>query len=538
MVSAGHPLAAQAGLSILEAGGNAIDAGVAAGFALNVVQPDMANLGGVAPILLYLSEGAKVASFAGVGRWPRRAQREAVAAAGNGRIPVGPGRWLVPAAVDSWLGALQAYGTMSAAEVMAPAIELAAHGFPANYFLSHNLATAAPNWHAFVDNQAIFLPSGQPPRPGEVVRQSALADTLKSLLAAEARASGAREAGIQATRDAFYRGDIAQAVDAFSRDVGGFLRADDMATFSVRQEPPVSVGYRGRKLYGCGPWSQGPALLQMVKMLERFDVAALGEAASAHLQIEIVKLAMADRNRFYGDPDFVDVPIEQLLSDRHAAERANLIDKGRAHDVDDAAPVTGVASFDTTYVSVVDAAGNGFSATPSDSTMLVTPMVPGLGFAISDRGLQASLEADDPNAIAPGKRARLTPNPALLVDEDGIMVFGTPGGEVQTQAMLQFLVNHLERGMDLQQAVEAPRWASFGVPATEDPHMMTPRLVRLEEPLFDRIGSDLAALGHDAQPWPERAALAGGVCAVRRRAADAVLCGAADPRRMSYVAGR
>ncbi|TCR71799.1 gamma-glutamyltransferase family protein [Rhizobium sp. BK376] len=537
MVSAGHPLAALAGFNILEAGGNAIDAGVAAGFALNVVHPDMANLGGVAPIMLYSTERKKVTTIAGIGQWPELATLDAVSKAGNGRIPVSPQRWVVPAAVGSWLTGLERYGTLSAAEALAPAIDLAENGFPAHYFLCYNVSISQAAWADFPDNRAIYMPEGHLPVEGDVIRQSGLADTLKRLVAAERSAGGSREDGIRAARDCFYKGDIAQAVDRFSRQVGGFVRASDMAAFVAREEPPVSTSYRGRRFYACGPWSQGPAVLQMLNLGARFDLAALNEADLAHTLIEIVKLALGDRNRHYGDPRFVDVPIERLLSEEHAQRLAGLIAPSRANDVPHD-PVQGSASPDTTFVCVVDADGNAFAATPSDSTMLVTPIVPELGFGISDRGLQASLDPQDANCVAPGKRPRLTPNPGLMLSDDGLMVFGTPGGEVQTQAMLQFLVNHIDRGMNLQAACEHPRWASYGVPTTEDPHFMEPKMVRVEEGLEHAIGADLRSRGHRVEAWPLRASLAGGICAVERHHRSAVLYGAADPRRMSYAVGR
>jgi gamma-glutamyltranspeptidase/glutathione hydrolase len=538
MVSAGHPLAAQVGLRVLDAGGNAVDAGVAAGFALNVVQPDMANLGGVAPIMMRLAATNRITTIAGIGRWPRLATLEAVAAAGNGRIPVAPQRWVVPAAVGSWLTALELYGTMSASEILAPAIELASGGFPSNYFLSNNLAACVSAWTGFPHNIEIFLPNGRAPVEGELVRQSALGQTLQVLVDAETTAGGSRETGIRASRDAFYKGDIARAVDSFSRDVGGFIRADDMAAFSASEEEPYSVSYRGNRVYACGPWSQGPAVLQMLKLADRFDLGGMGEADRAHVLIEVAKRALADRNRYYGDPDFVSVPMQHLLSDQHADELLSTIDLSQAGDVHRKDPVPGKTSPDTTYVCVIDSEGNAFSATPSDSTILVTPMVSGLGFGISDRGLQASLDKDDPNCVAPGKRPRLTPNPGLIMGETSMMVYGTPGGEVQTQAMLQFLVNRINLGFGLQESVEQPRWASTAVPATEDPHPMTLKGLRIEAPLDDAIGDDLRARGHQLQRWPALAALAGGICAAERNFETAVVTGAADPRRMSYAAGR
>jgi gamma-glutamyltranspeptidase/glutathione hydrolase len=274
----------------------------------------------------------------------------------------------------------------------------------------------------------------------------------------------------------------------------------------------------------------------MLNLLEPFALADLSEAERAHLLIECVKLGLAERNRWYGDPDFVSVPIEKLLSKAHADELRALLDLAPPRGAGGEPAAAIKLSPDTTYVCVVDAAGNAFSATPRDSSLLLGPMVPGLGFAISNRGLQSSLDPDNPNSVEPGKRPRLTPNPAIVVGPDFVMPFGSPGGEVQTQAMLQVLINHLDLGMDLQAAVEARRWASYHVPATEDPHPSRPGLLRLEASAPEDLFVGLAERGHIVEGWPAMAALAGGVCAIRREA-DGRLTGAADPRRMSYGIG-
>jgi gamma-glutamyltranspeptidase/glutathione hydrolase len=537
MVSAGHPLAAHAALMVLEAGGNAVDAGVAAGFALNVVQPDMANLGGVAPIVIHRADLGVITSIAGIGHWPVLATLEAVKSAGNGRIPAGPPRWVVPGAPDAWLKSLELYGTWSVEDVLAPAIDLARTGFPVDYFLGHNIRRDAPRWTGWA-NADIYTESGRPFEQGELLRQTALADTLERLVVAARAAACSRENGVRAARDCFYRGEIAEIAGRFSQEVGGFLRASDMAGYEAAEEPVLSVDVGPRRFYACGPWSQGPALLQMLRMAQRYDLAALPEAEYHHVLIAIAERALSDRNRYYGDPRFVDVDTEHLLSEAHAADRTAGLGPDSAAPDDGTIPREGSRSPDTTYVCVVDGQGNAFSATPSDSTISIAPMVPGLGFGLSDRGLQASLDPADPNCVAPGKRPRLTPNPGLMIGPDGLMVYGTPGGEVQSQAMLQFLMAHLHRGSDLQAAVEAPRWASYSVPATEDPHPAQPGVVFVEQPLNDRIAPRLRELGHDPRPWPNNAALAGGLCAISRSAATGVLSGAADPRRLSYAMGR
>jgi gamma-glutamyltranspeptidase/glutathione hydrolase len=538
MVSSGHPLASVVALRVLEAGGTAVDAGVAAGFALNVVQPDMANLGGVAPVMVYRAATREVRTVSGIGPWPSAATREAVARAGNGRIPAGPGRWVVPAAVDAWLTTLRLHGTMTAAEVLGPAIELAEQGFAANYFIRKNLRDAAAVLRGFPSTRAVFLPGGEVPAEGAPIRQPELATTLRRLVAAERAAGGTREHGIQAARDSFYKGEIATQIGRFAQEIGAFLATEDLHGFAVQEEAALAVPYRGRRVFSCGPWCQGPALLQMLTILDGLPLHAMDAAASAHALIEAVKLALTDRNRHYGDPDFVAVPLARLLSATHATAQRARIDPNHAADLEAAGPMLERTSPDTTYVCVVDGAGNAFSATPSDSTMLLTPLVPGLGFAPSDRGLQASLDPTDPNSILPGKRPRLTPSPAIVLDEAGVMPCGTPGGDVQTQAMLQFLVGHIDQGLDMQAAVETPRWASYAVPATEDPQAYRPRALKLEADAPAGLAEALAQRGHVVELWPVRAALAGGVCAVRHDFTSGTVRGAADPRRMAYAVGR
>jgi len=542
MAVSGHPLATMAAMRLLEAGGNAVDAGVAGGFALNVVQCDMANLGGVAPILLYDSASGAVTSIAGVGRWPRTVTLDTLKAIGGGRIPADFRRWVVPAAVDAWCTALARYGTLPLAEVLQPAVELAARGFPANYFIRHNLQAAEGHLKQWDDSRAIFLPADRVPAIGERIIQTALAESLRRLIDAERRRGGTRAEGIGAARDRFYRGDIARGIGDFAAAIGAFIRYEDLAASAVREEPPVCVRYRGRRLYTGGPWSQAPALAQALGILEGFDLARLSPLEVAHLTVEALKLAMADRNAYYGDPDFVDVPLARLTSAAYADARRSAIDPAGVRPSGEAGPIdpqagNAVVAHDTTFICVVDRRGSAFAASPSDSTMLISPLVPGLGFGVSDRGLQASLNPADPNAVAPGKRPRLTPAPALLLGDELTMPFGSPGGDVQVQAMLQFLIHAVDRGLGLQAAVEAPRWASFAFPATEDPHPAWPGLLRVEARMDPEVTEGLRRRGHAVEPWPDLAAHAGAVCAIRRDRGSGVLAGAADPRRMSYGIG-
>jgi gamma-glutamyltranspeptidase / glutathione hydrolase len=535
MVVSGHHLATMAGIRMLEAGGNAVDAGVAAGFALNVVHCDMASLGGVAPIMIRMAQTGEVTTFAGVGRWPNAASREALSKAGGGQIPASHLRWVVPAAVDSWLAALQAYGTMTVADVLAPAIELADRGFPCHYFMLYNLSVSLGKVSQWPYTASLFLRDGRLPEVGDPIRQPDLADTLRSLADAERRIGGSRAAGIQAARDHFYRGEIAQRIGAFAQELGAFLTEEDLRRYAVQELPAVKTTYRGRSVFACGPWSQGPAVLQMLNLAEATDLAHADPVDCLHTMIESAKLALLDRNAYYGDPDFVPVPVDRLLSKEHAGELRSRINPERA--LIDVPGRRGPISPDTTYVCVVDREGNAFSATPSDSSMLVTPIVPGLGFGISDRGLQASLDPDDPNAVLPGKRPRLTPNPGMVVADDMVLPYGTPGGDIQTQAMFQFLVSLLDFGMELQQAAEAPRWGSYAVPVTESPHACSPGLVRMESRFAPAVVSALAARGHTVELWPDLSAQAGGICAIWHNPRTGLVAGAADPRRMAYAFG-
>jgi gamma-glutamyltranspeptidase/glutathione hydrolase len=561
MVSTGHYLATTAAARILEAGGNAIDAGVAAGLCLNVVQPEFTNLGGVAPILLYSARDGAARTISGLGTWPRAVKPDYFTIDCGGAMPPGVQRSVVPAAVDAWLTALRDFGTRSLAEVAAPAIALAEDGFPIYPLLHANLAAAAPTMTRWPSNATVFFPESRVPEAGERLVQSDLARTLRRLVEAEigSRHLG-REAAIQAARDRFYRGDIADEIAAFVAAEGGFLTRDDLARFSVDVEPPVKTTYRGYDVLGCGPWCQGPVTLETLAILEGYDVRSLGHnsADTLHLILEALKAAFADRERFYGDPKFVYVPIDGLLHPEYAATWRTRIDPqlaaaGMPAPGDpwpfEERPRPGVPPYhaphplaapvraDTSYLCVVDEAGNAFSATPSDGVG-EAPVVPGLGIIVSDRGVQSRLDPKHPSAIAPGKRPRLTPNPGLIMRDGRVVApYGTPGGDVQPQAMVQFVVNLIDFGMDLQAAVEAPRVATYSFPDSFHPHAYQPDLVRAEARLPATVIDDLRWRGHDVQPWPAWSAAAGSLCAVVVDRAHGTFLGAADPRRVAYALG-
>jgi gamma-glutamyltranspeptidase/glutathione hydrolase len=561
MVSTGHYLATTAAVRLLETGGNAIDAGVAAGLCLNVVQPEFTNLGGVAPILLFRERDGAARTISGLGTWPRGVDLDFFTVACGGDMPPGVQRAVVPAAVDSWLTALRDCGTRTLAEVAAPAIALAADGFPVYPLLHANLVAAAPTMARWPANASVFLPGGRAPEIGARLVQADLARTLRRLVEAEAGSRHlGREAAIQAARDRFYMGDIADEIAAFVAAEGGFLTRDDLAEFSVGIEPPVQTTYRGYDVLGCGPWCQGPVALETLAILEGYDLASLGQnsADALHLILEALKGAFADRERFYGDPKFVDVPIDGLLHPEYAATWRRRIDPHRAapgmpapgdpwafqaRSRPDAPPyrapqpLAAPPKADTSYLCVVDDAGNAFSATPSDGVG-TAPLVPGLGLIVSDRGVQSRLDPRHPSAIAPGKRPRLTPNPGLILRDGRVVApYGTPGGDVQPQAMVQFVVNLIDFAMDPQAAIESPRLATYSFPDSFHPHAYQPDLVMAETRLPARVVADLRRRGHNVRPWPDWSAAAGALCAVVVDRAHGTLLGAADPRRVAYALG-
>lgn len=334
MVSAGHHLATQAGYEVLEAGGNAIDAGVAAGIALGVVHSDMVQFAGVAPIMIHLADEDRVVTISGLGGWPRAASLDRFVAEFGGHVPTGLLRTVVPAAPDAWLLALRRYGTMGFGDVAAAAIRYAGEGFPMHHVMLEYLAAHEEDYRRWTTSRDIYLPGGRLPREGERFVQSDLAAAIRYMADEEAGAAarGGREAGLLAARDAFYRGDLARAMTRYHEENGGWLTMADLAGYESAVEEPVAVRFSDVELYTCGPWCQGPALAQMAALLDGVDLAALGHngADYVHTITEAMKLCFADREHHYGDPRFVDVPLGRLLSAAYARERRALIRSDRA----------------------------------------------------------------------------------------------------------------------------------------------------------------------------------------------------------------
>ena len=560
MVSSGHHLATTTAFQILEAGGNAIDAGVAGSLALSVVQSDFVGFGGVAPIMIKPTGSDPVVTITGLGAWPKLASLAVLNREYKGAIPDGVLRTVVPAAPDAWLTALDRWGSMSFSEVSQAAIEFAIKGFAASDFLCAMLASYEADIRRWPENARIYLPGGGPPKAGELFRQEDLGRTIQYMVDEEqaVAARSGREKGLQAARDAFYRGDIAVAMASYHQENGGWLREDDLAEFAVEVLPPVVSAYKDIDIYTCGPWSQGPVLAQSLRLVDGLNIESYGHNSAdyIHLLVQSLKLSFSDRRHYVGDPNFVDVPVHQLLADDYVSTRANLIKLDRAIP---GMPAPGAISefqihqersespsseefrestqIDTSYICVVDEAGNLFSSTPSDA-MANTPIIPGLGFAPSSRGAQSWTDPNLPSVMGPGRRPRLTPNPAIAVKgKRQWMPFGSPGNDVQPQAMLQVLLNVFAFDNRLLEAIEQPRFATFSFPRSSEPHPYSPDLLQLEGRISKSTAEELATRGHDVARWPDWDWHAGAVCAILFDAETGILEGAADPRRSGSALG-
>jgi gamma-glutamyltranspeptidase/glutathione hydrolase len=460
--AATHQLAAQAAGRVLDAGGNAVDAGVAGGMVLNVVQGEFCHFAGVAPIIVWPAEDPTPTVIAGVGPWPLRTDLAVFHSKHGGRIPEGVLRTVVPAAPDAWITALARFGTMSFAEVASQAIDYAREGFRATELFCEVVREFEPGFRSSPGSAAVFLPEGRLPRAGDVIRMTELAATLEFLVAEEqAAAPRGREAALRAARDAFYRGDVAARIAAFYAAEGGWLDREDLARFAVPVEPAAAARAFGADLYMCGAWSQGPVLGMALLNAEPLLPAGLSLSAPAalHALAESYALAFADRHACFGDPGFVEVPLARLLDRAYATERAQLVradlafgdmpPAGLARPVSQPAATPGWTEpeLDTAFICTVDRHGGLFAATPSDGCF-AGPMVPGTGLCPSSRGSQSWTDPAHPACLGPGRRPRLTTSPAAVQLPDGRrMAFGTPGDDVQPQAMGQVLLRIAREGM-------------------------------------------------------------------------------------------
>ena len=559
MAVGGTYFSAEAGFAILEAGGNAVDAGVAAGIVEAVVQCDQVGFAGVAPIMIYLSETREVVTVSGVGKWPAAASCELFQRDHDGKIPEGILRTVVPAAPAAWILALEKFGSMSFAEVANAGLRFARDGFPIHHFNAAEIHKRRDHYRRWPSNAAVFLPGGSPPDAGDLFVQADLGRTLQYIIDEESSAATrGRAEGLRAARDAFYVGDIAATIVQYHKEHGGLLSAEDLSQFDVAVEPPVCAGYGDIDVYACGFWSQGPALLQVLNLLAGFELEAFGHnsARYIHTLTEALKLGFADRHRYYGDPKHIDVPAEGLLAMTYADCRRDLIDPSRAWPemppAGDPQNLAAVAADqlhaepsvqptppgpDTSYVCTRDRHGNVFSASPSDPSY-DTVVIPGTGLYPSSRGTQSWVDPRHPSSVGPGKRPRLTPNPAMaLRNGEPYLAFGTPGGDVQLQAMLQTFLNVVLFGMDPQVAVEAPRFVSRSFPDSFSPHAYYPGQLNLEARIDNETGATLAGLGHVVEWWPERTSRAGGMCMTQFDSAAGMFHVGADFRRGAYAVG-
>ena len=518
IVAGGQPLVVEAGLRMLHRGGNAVDAGVAAVFAASVIEFSHFGLGGEVPVLIKLA-GKPVQVINGQGTAPELATREYFTSKGI-RIPSsGPLAATVPGVFDAMVVALQKFGTMKLADVLAPAIELA-DAFPIDELRVSYIQKTRKVYEEWPSSRAVFLPSGKEPKVGDIFVQKDLARTLRELVAVEKKnASRGRVAALESARDHFYRGPIATRIGAAMTNAGGLLRATDMARFRAEVEEPTKTTYRGLEVYKVGFGSQGPVFLEELNLLEGYDLKSLGHnsAEYAHLIAESLKLAFADRDRYYGDPRFVKVPATELLSKDYAALRRQLIDLKTAsleqrpgdpvgrkpQAVNESKPLTGPSTIppaeranDTTCVNVIDAAGNVFSATPSGA-WLPAFVAGDTGIPISHRLQSFLLVPGHPNELQPGKRPRITLTPTIVLkDGEPYAALSTPGGDTQEQALLQVFLNVVEFGMNPQEAVEAARFETLHLVGSFDEHRFQPGVLQVETRLLPEVIEDLRKRGH------------------------------------------
>ena len=553
-VASGHYLATLAAQRVLDGGGNAVDAGVTAAMALAVLQPDLVSFAGVAPTLIYLKSEERVVSLAGLGYWPTATDVGRLRREGHGAMPEGILRTVLPAAPATHIEALRRWGTISFEQAVMPAFELASEGFYLYPFLRYDIELNGQRYDRYAENRSIFRPGGETPPVGALFRQENLARTLYRLIIAERETRGDRDMRLQAVHDCFYRGPIARDIAAFHAREGGFLTREDLAAFRVPVEDSIACDYKNYAVHSCDVWCQGIALLEALKILEGIDLTALGLNSTAYIHVvaEALNLAFADREAYVGDPKYINVPVARMLSDDYAALQRRRIRSDRAFGcMPDPGKIGAMSAFamkppppshgkvpapaDTIYACAADRFGNVYSATLSD-TSYDNPMVPGMGLSISSRGSQSRLEAGHPSCVAPGKRPRLTPSPALAFkDGEFFMAFGTPGGDIQSQAMLQVFVNVAEFGLQLQQAIEAPRFGTFSFPNSFAPHPYFPGRLCVERRIDAATRAELAQLGHEIEPWGDAVWMAGAVCAIRRDSETGLLHAGADPRREAYA---
>ena len=570
VISSGHYLTSMAGMRMLLSGGNAFDAIVAAGFAAAVTEPIASySLGAEGVFMLYHADSGDLLSLSGQGTAPNRATVEWYQDQGHDAIPTGPGpdahlSFTVPGVVAAFLSMLERYGTKSVEEVLAPSIQYAGEGIPNYEYMLRSIGNenTKKQWAQYPPGGTdVFYDSGAVPEPGSLLVQPGMASTLQKLVEAEKTSEGDRAEGVRAASECFYEGEVAQIIAECSERVGGILDMDSLADYEAKYETPIKTSFLGHEIHGQRTWTQGAVLMQSLNMLENIDLRSMGHNSTAYIHTvsQALNLAFADRQTYYGDPDFADVPIEGLLSKDYARERVKLIDPGRAfpETPDPGDPwryskvspasmgdvprtkepaASSAASSDevgTTHISVIDGEGNMVAATPSGGSFSKSVFFPELGYALSTRMEMLNFVDGHPNRLEPGKRPRTTLI-NFIVSKDGVpvMTVGCPGGDHQAQANLQLILNSLLWGMNPQAAVEAPRFASNNVVNSFYPHSYFPGQLAVEHAIPQSTRDELSAIGHEVIAVDG----AGVGATVSTRDPDTgVLASSADPRRACYA---
>ncbi len=576
MVAASDWLAAAAGMAMLENGGNAFDAAVATGLVLQVVEPHLNGPGGEVPIILYDSREQSVVVVDGQGPAPKLATIEGFRSLGLDLIP-GTGLLAanIPGAFGAWMLLLQRYGRLPLRQVMEPVIHYAGHGAPVLPGVHLSIKNCERRFtELWPSSGEVFLSRGRAPEVGSSFRNPQLAATYEMVLAAGEGAGSGRELQIEAARRAFYEGPVAEAVDRYlaSAEVWdetgtphpGFLRGDDLAGWRASFESPLFIDYHGARVHKTSSWGQGPVFLQQLRLLEGFDLSSLApdSADFVHLVVECAKLAFADREAYYGDPRFVEVPLEALLSPAYAAERRRLVQDRASMEVrpgspggreprlpsrtlrDRTAELDAAAGLppdplgkDTCHLDVVDRDGNMVSATPSGAWLHGSPVVPGLGFPLSTRSQMFWLEEGLASSLGPGRRPRTTLTPTLVLRDGGPwLACGTPGGDQQDQWSLVFFLRHLHHQLDLQTGIEAPAFHSTHFHSSFYPRAAGLGQLHMEGRFPAPVLEELRRRGHDVRLHPDWSL--GRLCAVEK-GSDGQLRAGADPRQgQAYAAGR
>ena len=553
------PEATRAAERILQAGGNAFDAAVASQAVLGLVDAASNGVGSDAVILVYDAKAKTVVSLNAEGTAPKLATIEWYQKNLGGKLPESDTllSGTVPGVVDAWYLLLDRWGTMTFAQVLQPAIEMAENGFPIGERMAGAIATSR-KLKKYPTSVKLYFPAGEAPKAGDIFKNPDLARTLRKLVESEKAAAGkGRHEALKAARDRFYKGDIARAMAKFSEEQGGLFRYEDFAAYTAKFDQPVSVDYRGYRVFKNPSASQGATELFALNILEGYDLKAMkhNSAEYIHASIEAVKLAMADREKYLGDADFVPIPYEGLLSKDYARDRRALIDPAHASlEMRPGVPEKFTRSTqpldrpfhvnfegdadhegDTSYLAVIDKDRNMVSFEPSLHSGFGTGVVMAdLGFIFNCRGDYYSLVAGEANALAPGKRPRSTLQSTLVMKGDlPFMIVGSPGGDDQVFRTLQTLMNVVDFGMNVQQAIEAPRWATRSFPASPFPHTMYPGEMSVEQRVPESVRAALVSRGHKlrvAGPWTM-----GSLAAIVVDPKTGVLSAGTDPRVDAYA---